>query len=84
MNKVDYQNLRFFVESTLADSIDDPVSVRAVCNQLMGQFVRAMADSQVKQASSKRAFKTFRRDLNVLPPSWAYRKPGIDSRLPKL
>lgn len=83
MNKSDYQTLRFAVECHLADNISCPVLARDICNELMRKFVQAMANSQIKQASAKRAFVTFRRDSNSVAPSWAF-KPGIDSRLPKL
>jgi hypothetical protein len=84
MDKSQYQILRWSVECYLADNISDPVLVHSLCNELMRKFVQTMAASQVKQAASKRAFRTFRRDGHVIPPSWAFRKPGTDSRLPKL
>jgi hypothetical protein len=84
MNKSDYQVLRWSVECHIADSIYDPILVRELTNRIMRQFVSTMAASQVKQAAGNRAFRTFRRDKQVTPPSWAFRKPGTDSRLPKL
>lgn len=88
MDKSDYQLLRWSVEMHIAESLghvpaNDP-AVRDLTNRVMGEFVRSMAASQVKQAATRRTFVTFRRDKQCIPPSWAFIQPGIYSRLPKL
>jgi predicted Zn-dependent protease len=88
MDKSDYQLLRWSVEMHIAESIgesnSDGVAVRELTNRVMGEFVKTLAASQVKQSASKRAFFTFRRDRQSITPSWALRKPGTDSRLPRI
>lgn len=84
MDRVDYQNLRFAVESQIVDLDNGILDRDAVVNRVMRSFLQAVATSQVKRASSKRAFQTFRRDAKTKTPSWAFRKPGISSRLPTL
>lgn len=84
MDKSQYQILRWSVECHVANHISDPVAARDFCNELMRQFVQVMAASQAARASGKRDLLTFRRDRKSNPPSWAFRKPGTDSRLPKL
>jgi hypothetical protein len=75
MNKSDYQLLRWSVEAHIVESINqsgvDDSAVRDLTNRVMGEFVKALAASQVKSASTRRTFKTFRRDTKVIPPSWA-------------
>lgn len=88
MDKSDYQLLRWSVEMHIAESlgqsIADGPAVRDLTNRVMGELVKALASAQIKQAASKRAFVTFRRDKQSIPPSWAFNQPGIFSRLPKL
>jgi hypothetical protein len=84
MDRFDYQNLRFTVESQIVDLDNGVLDRDAVINGVMRAFLQAVATSQVKRASAKRAFRTFRRDSEKKPPSWAFRKPGISSRLPTL
>lgn len=83
MDKSDYQKLRFAVECHIAGFISDPAVASALCNELMRQFVTSISASVVKQAAAKRSFVTFRRDVKTTLPTWASRKPGIDSRLPR-
>ncbi|MFP3926197.1 hypothetical protein [Pseudomonas sp. W5-36] len=88
MDKSDYQLFRWSVEMHIAESLghvfaNDP-AVRDLTNRIMGEFVKTLAASQVKQSASKRAFFTFRRDRQSITPSWALRKPGTDSRLPRI
>lgn len=75
MNKSEYLLLRWSVEVHIASHISDPVAARDLCNQLMGQFVQAMANSQIKRAAGKRSFLTFRRDKEITVPQWALHKP---------
>jgi len=84
MDKMDYQKLRFSVECHVASFVHDPVIAACLCNELMRDFITAISSAAVKRASAKRAFVTFRRDVETTVPSWAFRKPGIDTRLPRL
>jgi len=84
MDRLDYQNLRFLVESQIVDFDTGLTDRDALVNSVMRSFLHAVASSQIKRAASKRAFRTFRRDAQSIPPSWAIRKPGISSRLPTL
>ena len=84
MDRVDYQNLRFSVEMQVADLDSGLIDRDALVNSIMRSFLQAVATSQVKRATTKRDFATFRRDKKVKPPSWAFSKPGISSRLPTL
>ena len=83
MDRIDYQALRFSVENQLADFDSCSTDVRALANSLMRVFLQAMATQQVKRQVLKRELLTFRRDPNIIPPSWAYREPG-SNRLPTL
>ena len=84
MSKSEYQLLRWSVESHINLYVSDADVARSLCNEIMRTFVQSLSASQIKQASGKRAFRTFRRDAKVIPPSWAFSKPGISSRLPSL
>lgn len=84
MSKSEYQMLRFAVENQIADLESGCIDSAALVNSIMRSFLQVVAATQVKQASGKRAFRTFRRDAPSNPPSWAHRKPGISSRLPTL
>jgi hypothetical protein len=75
VNRSEYQLLRWSVEAHISDHVADPVLARDLCNELMRQFVQAMADTQLKRAAAKRSFVTFRRDKEVIVPSWALSKP---------
>ena len=84
MDRIDYQMLRFSVENQVADFESGRIDSAALVNSVMRSFLQVVASTQIKQASGKRAFLTYRRHINSVPPSWAYRKPGISSRLPTL
>ena len=89
MDKSSYQMLRFAVESevyaaALQSGVVATADTDSLVNALMLNFVRCISAEKVKSQRLRREFKTFRRSPDVKPPSWAYRKPGIDSRLPTL
>lgn len=83
MDKSTYQQLRYSVENQLVDFDSGNIDSVALTNSLMRLFLQAMSAEQVKHQVSKREFLTFRRDPNLIPPSWAYRKPG-STQLPTL
>jgi hypothetical protein len=88
MDRLDYQQLRFSVENEIRNAINSVDSVQLDCfvltNSVMRLLLAAHSSSEVKRQRSKRQFLTFRRSPDMKAPSWAYRKPGIDSRLPTL
>jgi hypothetical protein len=83
MGRVDYQNLRFSVENQLADYDAGNCDSHALANSLMRLFLQAVSTEQVKRQMLKRDLVTFRRNPDLTPPSWAYRKPG-STQLPTL
>lgn len=88
MDRLDYQMLRYYVETEIAAAFGNPDTVQCdpsvLTSNIMRILLRAYSASEVKKQRSKREFLTFRRLPDIKAPSWAYRKPGIDSRLPKL
>jgi hypothetical protein len=89
MNKSAYQQLRFAIEAEIyAAAIQaGTVSVTdtdSCVNNIMRTVISVFASEEVRRQRLRQQFLTFRRSPDVKAPSWAYRKPGIDSRLPKL
>lgn len=83
MDKSQYQLLRWSVEMHIASTVSDPASARALADNIMRDFVKAMAAAQVARSAVNRAFRTFRRDTPCEVPQWAFRKPGSNSRHPQ-
>lgn len=85
MERADYVKLRFNVQQELTTGIgSDFLDVDDLVSNLMRIFLLSLSDSEVKRQRANRRFKTFRRNPDITVPSWAYRKPGIRSRLPTL
>jgi len=88
MNKSAYQQLRFSVLSEITDAIDSSrlssLDADVLTNNVMRLLLAACATAQVKEQRARREFLTFRRNPEATVPGWAFRKPGIDSRLPTL
>jgi len=84
MDKSAYQLLRFSVENQVANLDSGVVDSTAFTNSLMRLFLQALSSEQVRQQSLKRELLTFRRRPDLTVPGWAFRKPGISSRLPTL
>ena len=84
MTRNQYQILRQSVESEIADHDSGRTDSIALANSLMRLFLQAQSAEQVRNQVSKRELLTFRRNPDAIAPSWAYRKPGISSRLPTL
>ena len=76
MDRVTYQNLRFEVEAQIDVAIRSPGLDQSACvNSLMRVFLAALAQQEVKRQISRRQFKTFRRDPDVIVPGWAFHPP---------
>lgn len=85
MERTDYLKLRFDVQQELANGVGtDYLDVDSLVSSVMRLFLHSLSDSEVKRQRAIRKFKTFRRNPEFKVPSWAYRKPGISSRLPTL
>ena len=84
MDKSAYQILRFSVESDIKNAFHDGADPDVLLNSVMRLFLSALSQQEVARQRCNRQFLTFRRNPDVKPPSWAFRKPGIDSRLPTL
>lgn len=76
MDRVAYQNLRFAVEAEFINALNNPqCDDRAGINNLMRLFLSALAQQEVNRQRSRREFKTFRREPDVIVPSWAFHPP---------
>lgn len=73
MNRIDYQNLRFAVESEIANLISSPSGDYAsTVNSVMRHFLSAMAQQEVKAQRSRRDFKLFKKNHETVVPGWAF------------
>jgi len=85
MERTDYLKLRFDVQQELTSGMSSHfLDVDDLVSSVMRIFLRSLSDCEVKRQRASRRFKTFRRNPETTVPSWAYRKPGIRSRLPTL
>ncbi|RMM82980.1 hypothetical protein ALQ71_200077 [Pseudomonas coronafaciens pv. striafaciens] len=84
MNKSTHQQLRYSLESELDNYNSGNIDDCAFVSSLMRLFVQASSAEQVRSQLAKRAFLTFRRNPDLIPPIWAYRNPSLSSRLPTL
>jgi hypothetical protein len=84
MDASTYQTIRFAVECNVRLHCSDESIIKSLVDDLMRVFLASINAVHVSESKSRRQFLTFRRSPDIKPPSWAYRKPGIDSRLPTL
>lgn len=85
MDRLDYMALRFAVEQEVHNVLGvSVVDGHAVTNNVMRLLLQFVSGQEVKRQRATRRFITFRRKPETTVPSWAYRKPGISSRLPTL
>ena len=84
MDRTDYLQLRSNINSEIHNALNDiSVDPDVLTNSVMRLLLQSLSSSSVKAQKTKRQFLTFRRDPNLIPPSWAYRKPG-STQLPTL
>lgn len=89
MDKSAYQMLRFAIEAEIhAAALQSGMvavgDTDSCVNSIMRTVISVFASQEVKRQRVRKQFLTFRRSPDMKAPSWAYRKPGIDSRLPTL
>ncbi|WLH26789.1 hypothetical protein PSH76_13535 [Pseudomonas sp. FP215] len=79
MDKKQFQVLRWNIEADIRNHISDESLVKSIANDVMRTVLIDFSNQAVARHRSKRQFLTFRRNPEVIAPSWAYRKPGIIS-----
>jgi len=84
MNKSAYQSLRWSVEADIRLLVRDESIVKQITDNVMRSVLAEVSTQEVNRQRHKREFLTFRRNPEATVPGWAFRKPGIDSRLPTL
>lgn len=89
MHKSTYQMLRFAIEAeinaaALQSGMVATCDTHSCVNAIMRTVISVFASEEVRRQRLRKQFLTFRRSPDMKAPSWAYRKPGIDSRLPTL
>ncbi|MGN7440658.1 hypothetical protein HBO23_07465 [Pseudomonas sp. WS 5532] len=84
MDKKQFQVLRWNVESDIRNHVTDETLIKSIANDVMRTILTDFAAQAVNRQRNNRQFLTFRRNPETTAPSWAYRKPGISSRLPTL
>lgn len=85
MDRMDYVALRFAVEQEVHNVLGvSVVDADAFTNNVMRLLLQFVSGQEVKRQRAVRRFVTFRRKPETTVPSWAFRKPGISSRLPTL
>lgn len=84
MNKSAYQTLRWNVEADIRLFVRDESIVKQLTDSVMRSVLAQVSTQEVTRQRRNREFLTFRRNPEATVPGWAFRNPGIDSRLPTL
>lgn len=85
MDRHDYQKLRFSVQQELQASLGLPYAeTDEITNNVMRLFLQTVSASEVKRQTIARQFKEFKRSPEISAPSWAFKNPGLSSRIPTL
>ena len=84
MDRFSYQVLRANVETEIVNFDFCKSDSGALVNSVMRLVLQAISAEQVKSQVSRRQLLTFRRDDRIKAPSWAYRGPVNNDRLPTL
>jgi hypothetical protein len=85
MDRMDYVALRFSVEQEVQNVLGvSLVDGDAFTDNVMRLLLQFVSGQEVKRQRAVRRFVTFRRKPETTVPGWAYRKPGISSRLPTI
>lgn len=85
MDRHDYQKLRFSVQQEIQASLDlSQVETDELTNNVMRLFLQTVSASEVKRQTITQQFKNFKRSPEVTAPSWAFKNPGLSSRIPAL
>lgn len=84
MDKKQFQVLRWNVESDIRNHVTDEALIKSIANDVMRTVLADFSNQAVVRQRSKRQFLTFRRNPEVIAPSWAYRKPGTVPGFPTL
>ncbi len=84
MDKSNVQVLRWEIESSVRQHIQDDDIALALTNQIMLNVLDNFASQAVARNAKKKHFLTFRRTPGVTVPGWAYRKPGTVPGFPTL
>ena len=84
MDKKQFQSLRWNVESDIRNHVSDEALVKSIANDVMRTVLADFSNQAVVRQRNNRQFLTFRRNPEVIAPSWAYRKPGTVPGFPTL
>lgn len=84
MDKRQFQALRWNVEADIRNHLSDESLVNSIANDVMRTVLTELSSQAVSRQRNKRQFLTFRRNPEVIAPSWAYRKPGTVPGFPTL
>jgi len=85
MEREAYLNLRAQVHEVICDAMQSTVAdPETTTNNVMRTLLQTLTAADIKRQRSLQELKNFRRDPDATAPSWAYREPGISSRLPTL
>ncbi|MDY0833558.1 hypothetical protein [Pseudomonas sp. SED1] len=84
MDKQQFQVLRWNIESDIRNHVTDEALVKSIANDVMRTVLTDFSNQAIVRQRSKRQFLTFRRNPEVIAPSWAFRKPGTVPDFPTL
>lgn len=82
MDKKQFQQLRWAVEADIRNHTSDEELILRITNDVMRSVLVEFSNQAVARQRTRRTFLTFRKNPEVTPPSWAYRKPGLSTRIP--
>lgn len=85
MDREAYLNLRAHVHQVICDAMQSTVAdAEITTNNIMRTLLQTLTAADIKRQRGLQELKNFRRNPDATAPSWAYREPGISSRLPTL
>lgn len=85
MDRHDFQKLRFSVQQEFEVTLGlSQVETDEITNNVMRLFLQTISASEVKRQTIAQQFKNFKRSPEIPAPSWAFKNPGLSSRIPTL